>query len=70
MGAILLTALILILAADIFIISHPISGYIHSRSMSDAKISYWNVTIGMLLPLVIAGLYRLIRQKKKETADR
>jgi len=70
MGAILLTALILIMAADIFMISHPISGYIHSRSISDTKISYWSVAIGMLLPLAIAVLYRLAGQKKKETADR
>ncbi|AFV23149.1 hypothetical protein Mpsy_0940 [Methanolobus psychrophilus R15] len=70
MGAILLTALFLILTADMFIISHPISGYIHSRNMSDIQASYWSIIIGIFLPLMIAWLYALVRQKRKETDNR
>ncbi|MDK2834846.1 MAG: hypothetical protein PWP63_1933 [Methanolobus sp.] len=68
-GLILLTAIVLLLAAEAYVISHPLSDHIPSRSLNDVETGYISMIIGIFLPFVAARLYIKAKRKKKETAE-
>lgn len=68
-GLILLTAIVVALAAEAYVVSHPLSNHIPSRTLNDIETGYISVIIGILLPPVAAGLYIRAKQKKNEAGD-
>ncbi|MCQ6962169.1 hypothetical protein [Methanolobus chelungpuianus] len=68
-GVILLTAIVLILTAEAYVIFHPLSGHIPSGSPNDIETGYISMVVGILLPSAAAGLYIIAKQKKDEATD-
>jgi ABC-type thiamin/hydroxymethylpyrimidine transport system permease subunit len=69
MGLIMLTALFLIIFAEIFV-SQPLADHIHSRGISDIKATSESIVFGIFLPLAVAVIYTLAKRKKNKTAER